>query len=343
MDFFDDEDDAPTSDQPTRESRRIEDSAGEEEFPEMPADEPAEPEAPAERPRRRSSSRSRSRSRAPRTSRSFEDDPVPARGGDGGGGGRPSRQQVRSRQLTFIGISIVVLILLFLAFKGCLNARKERSFKNYVSDLSALTVETKQLSDQFFGALEGKNQDGGISLINQVNGDKGTAQGLLDRAEGLDSPDQLSNAQTQVALAYQLRHDALEVIAAEIPNAQAKSSSKSKKAIDKIQEQMKVLLASDVLYKRAQFEIESELSNEGITVDSGVPDSQFLPKAPPPPTSSTPTRSRARSPRPVSAPGPRTAARRRATAACTASSSPRRRRSRTASSCSRATRARSTP
>ena len=41
---------------------------------------------------------------------------------------------------------------LFLAFRGCQNARTERSFTNYVSDLSALTVETKQLSDQFFGA-----------------------------------------------------------------------------------------------------------------------------------------------------------------------------------------------
>ncbi len=272
MDFFDDEeDDAPTSDQPTRESRRIREPE-----PEADAGEAADPEdapTPRSRPSR---SRSRGSRRRGRAGRSFDDDPVPATGG-GGGGGRPSRQQIRSRQLTFLGVAIVVLILLFLAFKGCLNARKERAFKNYVSDLSALTVETKQLSDQLFGALNGKQENGDISLINEVNGDRGTAQGLVDRADNLNAPDQLASAQTQIALSYQLRRDALEVIATEIPNAQAKSSSKSKKAVDKIQEQMEVLLASDVLYKRARFEIETALQNEGIQVDNGVPESQFLP------------------------------------------------------------------
>lgn len=77
-----------------------------------------------------------------------------------------SRQQIRSRQLTLLGVTIVILILLFLAFRGCLNARKERSFENYVNDLSALTAETKQLSDNFFAAFKGGSQEGDLSLSN---------------------------------------------------------------------------------------------------------------------------------------------------------------------------------
>ena len=177
-----------------------------------------------------------------------------------------------------IGIGIVVLILLFLAFRGCQNARTERSFTNYVSDLSALTVETKQLSDQFFGALKGDNKDSDVSLAQQIPGDRGTMQGLLDRANSLDAPDDLSSAQTQIALSYLMRRDALEVIATELPNAQGKEGAE--KAVEKIQEQMEVLLASDVLYNRARFEIEAGLNNQDIVVDDGVPSSDFLPDEP---------------------------------------------------------------
>jgi hypothetical protein len=256
LDFFDDDDDAPSSDQPTRESRRIGEPDAE------PATEGAPPRTRSQRP-------------APRV-----------RGGRGagepaaasGGPGRPSRQQIRSRQLTLLGISIVILILLFLAFRGCLNAREERSYKNYVSDLDTLTVDTKQVSDEVFGALTGESSNGDIALSTEINGARGTMAGLTSRAQGLDAPDDVSGAQTQIALSYQMRQDALDVIAEEIPNAQGNAGSK--KAVEKIEEQMRVLLASDVLFSRAQFEIEQALSAQEIVVDEGVPDSDFLPDNP---------------------------------------------------------------
>lgn len=262
MDFFDDDDDAPSSDQPTRESRRI-------------GEPDAEPEAaagaaePAPRARRgRAAPRPRPRRSS---SRGFDDAPVPAAGG-------PSRQQIRSRQLTLLGIAIVILILLFLAFRGCLNAREERSYKNYVSDLDALTVETKQVSDEVFGALTGDSTNGDIALSTEINGARGTMAGLTDRAQNLDNPDDLSGAQTQIALSYQMRQDALDVIAEQIPDAQGEAGSQ--KAAEKIEEQMRVLLSSDVLFSRAQFEIEQALTAQEIVVEEGVPDSQFLPDSP---------------------------------------------------------------
>jgi hypothetical protein len=189
--------------------------------------------------------------------------------------GAPSGQQIMTRRLILAGVSIVVLILLFLAFKGCLDARKERAFKNYNSDLSALTAETKQLSDGFFAALSGDSQNGDVSLTQQVNGDRGTAQGLLDRAKGLDAPDEVSGAQAEVVLAYQLRYDALEEISKQLPTALGTAGSK--KATKAIAEQMKVFVASDVLYGRARQQIEATLADEEIVVDGGVPESVFLP------------------------------------------------------------------
>lgn len=192
----------------------------------------------------------------------------------GGGQGRATRQQIRTRQLTFIGVAIVVLILLVLAVRGCLDARKERAFKNYVSDLTALATESDQLSDGFFKALSGESE-GDISLENQVNGDRGTSQALADRADNLDAPDEVARAQEEVALAYDLRADALATIADQLPTALGDAGSN--KATKEIAEQMKIFLASDALYSRARSDIEASLAQEEIVTDEGVPKSEFLP------------------------------------------------------------------
>lgn len=195
-------------------------------------------------------------------------------GASGGAHDQPSRQQIRTRQLTFIGAAIVVLILLVLAVRGCLDARKERAFKNYVSDLSALAAESDQLSQGFFDALSGSSE-GDISLENQVNGDRGTSQGLADRARNLDAPDEVAEAQAQVALAYEYRADALATIADELPTALGDEGSN--RATRDITAQMSVFSASDVIYSKAQSEIEGTLQDEEIVVDGGVPNSEFLP------------------------------------------------------------------
>ena len=215
-----------------------------------------EPEGPARRPRREPAARAR------------------AGGGDGGDIPHPSRQQIRTRQLILAAGTVVILILLVLAFRGCLDARKERSFKNYVSDLSALVADTDALSESFFETFGGES-DSGITLENEVNGDRGTAQGLLDRALNLDAPDELSEAQSQIVLSYQLRRDALDEIAAKLGAAQGDEGAG--KAVQNIAKQMQVFLASDILFARAADQIAAELVAQEIVVDEGVPESEFLP------------------------------------------------------------------
>ena len=205
--------------------------------------------------------------------------------GPGGGhphGGPPATKgQARARQAGLLLGAIVILVLIVIAFRGCLDARKDRSYQNYVSDLSSITAENEQLSTNFFNRLEGKDagSTGDIGFEGEVNGDKGTSQALLDRAEGLDAPDDIKGAQEQVVLSFELRHDALEGIAAQLSGLSA-GGEEADKAGKAIYTQMKVLSASDILYARAQDQIEQALVDNEVTVDEGVPDSQFLPDDP---------------------------------------------------------------
>lgn len=192
-----------------------------------------------------------------------------------GGQAAPSREQIRARRLVLFGGAIVVFILLVLAIRGCLDARKERGFQNYVRDLSAITAETDQLSNSFFGAFAGEGGNGDISLTNQINGERGTIQNLLSRARNLDTPDELGAAQSQVVLSYELRNEAIENVADLLPAALGDEGSN--KATKEIAEQMRVLLASDVLYSRARSDIEAVIAEQEVAVGEDVPKSEFLP------------------------------------------------------------------
>ena len=198
----------------------------------------------------------------------------PVGAGVRGGGGPPTRQQVRLRQAVLALGAILLLVLIVIAFRGCLNARQDRAFENYVSDLSSITAETQQLSDSLFETLRGEGSNSDIGLAGEVNGDVGVMQSLRDRAEGLDAPDEIAGAQEQIVLSYELRTDALEGNAAQVDKL---GGTEKGDAVDAIYTQMKVLSASDILFARARDQSEQALTDEEIVVPDGVPESQFLP------------------------------------------------------------------
>jgi hypothetical protein len=163
--------------------------------------------------------------------------------------------------------------------RGCLNARKERAYENYVSDLSSIAAETQNLSQQFFNRLEDPGNLSPLQFEAEIKADRGAAEGLLDRAEGLDAPDDLSEAQEFIVLSYELRRDGLAVISDRI--ASALGDEGSGQAIAQIAREMRTFVASDVLYARAVAQIDAVLEEEEIVVPEGEEiATQFLPSEP---------------------------------------------------------------
>jgi hypothetical protein len=180
-----------------------------------------------------------------------------------------------TRRLIALGIGVLVIILLLLAVKGCLNARKQRGFENYASDLSAIVVNSQQLSTEFFKRLtEPPNNTDEQQLEAQISTDRGTAETLLRRLQDLDAPDELSEQQTELIESFELRADGLANIAENIPSALSATDARST-AVDNIVADMKAFLASDVLFARAQGAINSELKDQDVGTQ--IPASVFLP------------------------------------------------------------------
>jgi hypothetical protein len=193
--------------------------------------------------------------------------PPPRRGSD-------RQRQILLRRAIGIGVIVIVLILIILGIKGCLDARKTRGFENYVSDLKAITAQTNQLSGDFFGKLSDPGNASPLEFEAEIATDRGSMQNLSGRVDALDTPGELGDAQNELELSYSLRAQALTGISDQVSTALGNPGPERTKAITSITDYMQYFLASDVLYKQAQAQIDEQLTNQGV--DQKAPASVFM-------------------------------------------------------------------
>ena len=192
--------------------------------------------------------------------------------------GAPRQRPFFVRRLGALAIGVIIIILLVLGIRGCLNARAERGFENYARDLASIATESDQLSNEFFTRLEDPGDLSPVNLEAEVRADESTAEKLLERVQALDTPDELSDPQGELVLAFGLRHDGIGGISDEISTALAKEGSED--ATERIATYMRYFLASDVLYGRSREAIDTELAEQDIVPDEKLSAEPFLPDPP---------------------------------------------------------------
>jgi hypothetical protein len=179
------------------------------------------------------------------------------------------------RRLLALGAALVVLILIVLGVKGCLDARARSALSDYAGNVSQITTETAQTSKDFFNKLEDPGNLSVTEFTSEVNADRSAMVNYASRVDGLSAPGDMSNAQKSLELVYELRAAAMESIADKMPTALAEAGAA--KATAAIARQMQKLLAADVVYETVtRPEINGKLADNGIDGDD-VPKSTFLP------------------------------------------------------------------
>jgi CARDB len=187
---------------------------------------------------------------------------------------RPQRQQILLRRGLALAGGLLLLILIVLGVKGCLDARKNRELSDYARNVTQIVEETNRTSKSFFGKLD---EPGGLSVtefINQVSADRSAMDNYASRVDGLGTPGDMSHPQKALELVYELRAGAMNEIAEKMSTALGDVGSEQ--AMKSIALQMRRLLAGDELYAAvARPEIDSVLEANGID-GSDVPKSIFL-------------------------------------------------------------------
>jgi len=177
------------------------------------------------------------------------------------------------------GVLVAILILGIFALRGCLQARNDRGIATYVTAVSTIMSESGSRGNQFFDQLESPGESSDLQYQQQVQLLRGASESLLTRAEELNPPDQLIDANQATLVALRLRRDALTKIADQI--TAALGDAERAEAIAVITEQMSSLYASDVDYLQGAVpQTKRVLEDEGIE-DVRVSEARFMP---PPPT-----------------------------------------------------------
>jgi hypothetical protein len=175
-----------------------------------------------------------------------------------------------------IGGGFLVLLLLVFGIRGCLNARKESAFKEYMESVTALLQESNQQSKDFFDLLREPGSQGAVDLTNAVNASRAQADQLVDRARGEDHPDELDGAQDYLVETLEFRASGIRGIADQLRTALGDEGSEQ--AVERIAAQTQNFLASDVVYsQRFVPEAQEALEDENLLDEVTVPKSQFLP------------------------------------------------------------------
>lgn len=173
------------------------------------------------------------------------------------------------------GAVVLVLILLVFGVRGCLDARKERAFKDYAGEVAELAQSSNQQSEAFFQLLR-TGGGGAVEVEQQVNGFRSESEQLADRARGLDTPDELEAANRYFVDTLEFRRDAIAEIGDLIPSALGDDGAEE--AVQSITAQMSQFLASDVIYvQRVVPSVRRALDEEELAAEVAVPASVFLP------------------------------------------------------------------
>lgn len=174
-----------------------------------------------------------------------------------------------------LGIGLVVLIVIVLGVKGCLDARAQRALEDYARNVSQILKETEQTSKKFFGNLEDPGTLSVTDFTNEVEADSSAMSNYASRIDDLSAPGDVGNAQKALELVYELRASGMSVIANKMKTALGDAGAEKAQAA--IARQMQSLLSSDVLYEQVvRPEINGVLESNGID-GSDVPKSTIVP------------------------------------------------------------------
>ncbi len=175
-----------------------------------------------------------------------------------------------------LGAGLVVVILIVLGIKGCLDARAERAMSDYARNVSQIAKATEGTSKSFFEKLENPGNLSVTDFVTGVKADSSAMDSYASRVDGLSAPGGMGDAQRSLELVYELRANAMDEIAAKMSTALGAAGAE--KAIAGITKQMQKLLAADVVYETVvRPEINGVLESEGIS-GHDVPKSSYLPE-----------------------------------------------------------------
>jgi hypothetical protein len=189
-------------------------------------------------------------------------------------------QQLMVRRAVALGAGALILILLVVGVKGCLNSRTENSLKDYNRNVGSIISDSNdQVSKRLFDLFAAGTAGNATELQQNVNQVRVTADDDVKRARALDVPGDMKDAQYHLLDVLTLRSEGVRKIADQLPNL---DGTQSEEASNLIAGEMSAFLASDVIYSQRvipyieQAFKDHDISGQPITKSTFLADAQWI-------------------------------------------------------------------
>jgi len=194
-------------------------------------------------------------------------------------------QTLLVRRLVAAGAVLLVIVLMVVLVKGCVDSRREAALKDYNRGVNTVMAHSRNaVAKPFFDALGSASSSDQQQVQETINQLTSVAGEDLAQAQRLSAPDAMKEAQSDLVLLLSLRRDGVAKVADLIQTALGGTAGASR-AVDEIAGQMQVFNASDVVYsQRVAPLLLKGLKDNGIAAsydgtagEEVLPYSNFLP------------------------------------------------------------------
>ncbi len=166
-----------------------------------------------------------------------------------GGGGAGALQQRGVRLAILAGLVLVVLLVLITSVRGCQRDKLESSYKSYMAAANAIGGESQAVGQEMQVLLENKGFKQAAAIGQEMGQLATRAADLAARANKLSPPDALKASNRTLITVMQYRSDGLKQLATAVTGVKAGSDQDI--AVASLLEPLKILGASDVIFKQS--------------------------------------------------------------------------------------------
>ena len=158
-------------------------------------------------------------------------------------------QQPLARLIIGLALVVLLIVIITLVVKDCNRSRLVDSYRSYLNESGQVVNDSADQGKQLFVILSNPKRENPPTVASKVRALADDAQGLSNRADGLDPPDKLKAAQQSLETLLQYRVAGLRQLAANLP--QAITSKDNTYAAGLVADPMQTYLASDVIYRNS--------------------------------------------------------------------------------------------
>ena len=165
------------------------------------------------------------------------------------------------RRAVAAGVGLLVLVLLVVFVRGCLNSAEEQALKDYNRDVAAVVQKANENTATFFDTLTA----GGSSpsdLQTQINQLRVRAESETREAVNLEVPGEMKAPHRSFVLTLSLLEEAIGKVAEKVPSALASDGAVAEGAVKSIAGEMQSFTAGDVAYQRRVAAVIQQILNE---------------------------------------------------------------------------------